>query len=580
MENYYTDERNVQIVIALLKAYNIKKIIVSPGATNISFVGSIQNDNFFEVYSCVDERSAAYMACGMAAESGEPVVINCTGATSSRNWLPGLTEAFYRKLPILALSSSQDSCKIGHLVAQVTDRRTPPIDSVVRSYEVGLVNSDNDEFDATVKVNSAIHLLFRNGGGPVHINLITAYSRNYTVRMIPPVRKITYYNNFDYAPEISEGKIAIAIGTHTVWSKHLVDLIDRFCEVHNAVVFCDHTSGYSGKYKVNLSISFSQVNYYSTLRNINLLIHIGEVSGDYYNLYLLKPLKVWRVSPDGEIRDLYHKLDSVFDMTEEDFFSHYSMGETKPTTYMEECENEYNTYISKLTELPFSNLWVANKIKDMFPANSVLHLGILNSLRSWNYFKLPPTVQCSSNTGGFGIDGIMSSLIGASLCNSDKLYYCILGDLSFFYDLNSIGNRHIRNNVRILLINNGRGQEFRNRSHAGNLFDDEADRLIAAAGHFGYMSDSLVKGIAGSLGYLYLSASSKEEFEKSIGVFMDPNMNTSSMIFEIFTDTKDESNALDMVTHLADDSKTVVKEVIKSIIGENGYVSVKKMLGK
>ena len=94
------------------------------------------------------------------------------------------------------------------------------------------------------------------------------------------------------------------------------------------------------------------------------------------------------------------------------------------------------------------------------------------------------------------------------------------------------------------------------------------------------MSDSLVKGIAGSLGYLYLSASSKEEFEKSIGVFMDPNMNTSSMIFEIFTDTKDESNALDMVTHLADDSKTVVKEVIKSIIGENGYVSVKKMLGK
>lgn len=103
MEKYYTSERNAQIVIALLKANNIRKIIVSPGATNITFVASIQQDPYFEIYSSVDERSAAYMACGLAAESGEPVVLSCTGATASRNYLPGLTEAFYRKLPVLAI---------------------------------------------------------------------------------------------------------------------------------------------------------------------------------------------------------------------------------------------------------------------------------------------------------------------------------------------------------------------------------------------------------------------------------------------------------------------------------------------
>ena len=97
MEKYYTSERNAQIVIALLKANNIRKIIVSPGATNITFVASIQQDPYFEIYSSVDERSAAYMACGLAAESGEPVVLSCTGATASRNYLPGLTEAFYRR---------------------------------------------------------------------------------------------------------------------------------------------------------------------------------------------------------------------------------------------------------------------------------------------------------------------------------------------------------------------------------------------------------------------------------------------------------------------------------------------------
>ena len=110
-KKYYTVERNVQIVIALLKANGIKRVIASPGKTNMTFVGSIQQDPFFEIYSSVDERSAAYLACGMAAETGEPVVLSCTGATASRNYMPGLTEAYYRRDPpcfLVTFSPSDD----------------------------------------------------------------------------------------------------------------------------------------------------------------------------------------------------------------------------------------------------------------------------------------------------------------------------------------------------------------------------------------------------------------------------------------------------------------------------------------
>lgn len=62
MEKYYTDEKNAQIVIALLKKHGINQIIASPGTTNIPIVGSVQNDPFFTVFSSVDERSAAYMS--------------------------------------------------------------------------------------------------------------------------------------------------------------------------------------------------------------------------------------------------------------------------------------------------------------------------------------------------------------------------------------------------------------------------------------------------------------------------------------------------------------------------------------
>ena len=107
MEQYYTNERNVQIVIGLLKAHGIKRIVASPGSTNVTFVASVQQDPWFEIYSCVDERSAAYMACGIALETGEPCVLSCTGATASRNYFSALTEAYYRKLPILAITSTQ-----------------------------------------------------------------------------------------------------------------------------------------------------------------------------------------------------------------------------------------------------------------------------------------------------------------------------------------------------------------------------------------------------------------------------------------------------------------------------------------
>ena len=153
---FYTSERNIQILISLLKANGIKKVVASPGATNITFVASLQQDTFFEMYSSVDERSAAYIACGLAAQSGEPVVLTCTGATASRNYFPGLTEAYYRKLPVLAVTSTQNEARIGHLRAQVIDRSSQPKDIVILSEHVRSIVTEEDEWDATVRLNRAI----------------------------------------------------------------------------------------------------------------------------------------------------------------------------------------------------------------------------------------------------------------------------------------------------------------------------------------------------------------------------------------------------------------------------------------
>ena len=205
---HYTDERNVQIVIALLKAHGIRRVIASPGTTNMTFVVSVQNDPWFQLWSSVDERSAAYLACGMAAETGEPVVISCTGATASRNYLPGLTEAYYRKLPVLAITSTRGNHKIGHLIDQQIDRRNIPNDVSMESVTLPMVKDSEDEHCCEIEANKAILALFLNGGGPAHINLYTRYSKDFSVKVLPAATPIFRHTAHDNLPPIPmDGRI-------------------------------------------------------------------------------------------------------------------------------------------------------------------------------------------------------------------------------------------------------------------------------------------------------------------------------------------------------------------------------------
>ena len=183
--------------------------------------------------------------------------------------------------------------------------------------------------------------------------------------------------------------------------------------------------------------------------------------------------------------------------------------------------------------------------------------------------------------GGFGIDGTLSTMIGASLVHPDKLYYAILGDLAFFYDLNVIGNRNIGNNVRILLINNGRGVEFHTYRHSASKFGDDTDKYIAAAWHNGNQSQTLVRAIAESLGFEYLTASDKEEFESTYARFVNPVID-KRIIFEVFTQKTDDADVLRLIRTInGEQRKTILqqmKNVVKNTLGDSRVNALKKIL--
>jgi len=580
----YTDEKNVLILIALLKANGINRIIASPGTTNMTFVSSLQNDDYFKIISCVDERSAAYLACGLASD-GNPVVITCTGATASRNYLPGLTEAFYRKLPIMAVCGHRGVSSIGHLIDQQIDRRVEPNDISRCNVWLPFVKDDEDEEFCINEGNKAILSLFRLGGGPVVVNLCTRYSQKMTVDELPEVPVVCFHSSCNSLPPLPTGRIAIFAGEHSGYSETETSIIDAFCESHNAVVFCDHSSGYYGRFAIHAALFLAQ-KASPFQKEIDLLISIGEISGDYYSL-CLSPKTEWRVSQDGELRNRFHKLSRVFEMPIENFFSSYSNESPVHNEFYKACKEEYYRVFHGIPELPFGNIWIAQTLSSHLPSPSFLQLGILNSLRSWNFFELPKGVKSYANVGGFGIDGTLSTVVGRSLLFPDYLHFCVLGDLSFFYDLNSLGNRHVGRNLRILLINNGIGAEFCNYGHPAYFLSDSARPNIAAEGHFGNKSKELVRGLVSSLGFRYLTASNKEEFLQNVSEFISTDI-CKSIIFEVFVDSKNEDIALQTIINILlpiDEPKDDiplferVKQNLSETIGKEKIKALKVIFG-
>ena len=575
----YTDEVNVQILVSLMKHHGVCRVVASPGATNVTLVACLQRDPYFTVYSSVDERSAAYMACGIAAETGEPVALSCTGATASRNYIPGLTEAFYRKLPVLAVTSTQHLGRIGHMYPQVIDRTNELNDICRVSVRCPTVHSSTDRWACEANLNRALLELTREGGGPVHVDMVTTYSGNFDVAELPAARAVDRVERGGELPSLAGKRVAVYVGAHRPWSESAVEACEAFCERYGAVVFCDHTSNYPGAHGVMGALVATQSRYAAPCMAIDVMVHIGEITGAYASP---NPRQTWRVSLDGQPRDPFGKLRYVFDMGEEEFFRAYAEVEGEPAglDLAADWRAEDARIRAKISELPFSNIWCAQHMAPMLPGGSVLHLGILNSLRSWNFFPTDPSIRAYCNTGGFGIDGCMSTLIGASLASPEKLFFGVVGDLACFYDLNSLGNRHVARNVRIMVVDNGVGTEFKNFNHKAAAFGEEADAYMAARGHYGNRSHELLRHYAEDLGFEYLCASAKEEFLAAVERFTTPGQAERPMLFEVFTDSQGESDALEAVYSLEINAVGVAKDAVRGILGEKGIAAVKKVLGR
>ena len=526
------NQRAIEIVKELLKKHNIKRVVINPGGTNIALVQALQEDTFFLLYSVVDERSAIYFAIGLYLQTGEIIATSCTSAQATRNYIPGLTEAYYKRVPILAITMEKHPRFIGQEYMQAPDQTSLPRDCIKKSFELPFIGNIHDEYACIRMVNEAMEEISYEGYGPVQLCIPWV---DFPIKeTTPKVRLIKRYDRFDKSYKLFGKRIMIVIGEHRPFSDEDRTAIERFAECYDCVIYTNHLSNYKGKYSVNANLEFTVTNIDEFAENYapDLLISIGGQTGDYpFYLILSKPelanTEHWRINEDGKIIDTYDKLTRVFECSIKDFFNDTIRTNTSSHEYYQKFVSFCNN-VNRAVDVPFSNAFAAQVLHDKIPKNSIVQFSILNSLRVWNLFDLDPTIECYSNVGAFGIDGGMSTLIGQSV-TTEKLCFMIIGDLAFYYDMNSLGIRHIKNNVRILLVNNNGGVEF--KLNDGN--HKKTDQYIAASGHF-----KNAKGWAESCGFRYISASSKDEFLNSYKHFTGTS--EKPIVFEMFVSDRND----------------------------------------
>ena len=325
--------RSVQILLDLLKQYGIQDIILSPGGSDIPLIHSIETDGYFKCYSVVDERSAAYFTMGVAQQKNRPCACVCTSGTAVCNYLPGITEAFYQSVPVLAITADKNPYYQGQLEIQKIEQ-THMFDGVVKkSVELPIIRNADDEWLCNRLVNEALLALTHHGTGPVQINIpIVGRTDIFDNKELPCERKINiveWVENDDiwkeYADELTlSGRVLFVIGQGVTFKKETISLLEEINKKCNCVFSVEHLSNLNCEGCI-YTYPVSEINARSSLEKLvpDLVISVG----DNLSAYNLRPflrsnykkMSNWLISEHVEIRDAYKCLTAVFDMKFEDF---------------------------------------------------------------------------------------------------------------------------------------------------------------------------------------------------------------------------------------------------------------------
>ncbi len=523
-------------IAAACAAADIRNAIICPGSRNAPITMAFARHTEIECHSVVDERSAGFIALGMAQQSHSLVVLICTSGSAVVNFYPAVVEAFYQRIPLLIITADRPPELIDQWDGQNLHQDNIFGKHVKASYTMPDDYSLPEIFSQTTL--QAYKDSMQGIKGPVHINV--------------PLREPLYEakgEKFSY-PEIefkSNNQYSQTVNT--------LALEEVFTQTQKVLIF--NGAGFISDTNVKALLAFNNkavvlsdavsnmhavgnVKYWDFLLSKkelleglvpDILITTGT-STVSKNLKLFfrkyKPKYHFHISPTGDIADPFQTAPYLVKGKIHLVLSKLNW-ENKNDEYLKTWK-QWDNKIDSLTssffkDTDFSEFSSVNQILNALPKQSVLQLSNSMAVRWANLLGAPKHLSSiHSNRGVSGIDGCTSTAVGAAF-EVKETVTLITGDVAFFYDSNALWNKFAPANLRIVILNNGGGGIFRlidgpqQMPELGEFLETKHQRE----------AELLVK----DMGAEYAAVSNYAELAKELESFYDPS--NKPKVLEVFT---------------------------------------------
>ena len=472
-----SNKKNVQLLAEILTQNKISDVVISPGSRNAALTIQFTNDKRFTCYSIVDERSAAFVALGMAKKTQKPVVLCCTSGSAVANYYPAITEAFYANIPLIVISADRPEIYIDNFDGQTIRQQNIFELHSSGNFQLTENEDENSMLQNEKLICEALQICIKKSS-PVHINFPFSeplYEQSYN--------DLTFPKNYTIESQKTENQINSKFWKFwnaTSRKMILCGMLERNTELENLliqlskdnslVIFTETTSNLSHHnfFPSIDKLLFSFDDEFIQEFQPELLLTIGQnvVSKKVKDFLRKCNLKEhWHL-------DEYWQPDTYFQLTEKlKYDKKYFVNEllknaikndsdyfVRWKNFEQQKRNHHNEYLQKIE---FSDLKVFEFLSESIAENTCIHFSNSSVIRYSQLFDFNSKFEIYCNRGTSGIDGCSSTFIGFSIKNPHQKNLLITGDISFFYDSNALWNNYIPNNCKIILLNNGGGNIFR-----------------------------------------------------------------------------------------------------------------------
>lgn len=544
----YSDKKSILQLAALLEAHGVTKVVLCPGSRNAPIVHTLSTHPAFTCYSVTDERSAGYFALGLALNGGSPAAVCCTSGTALLNLHPAVAEAYYQQVPLVVISADRPAAWIGQMDGQTLPQPGVFRNLVKKSVDLPEIHTEEDEWYCNRLINEALLETNHRGKGPVHINIpISEPLFRFTSESLPEVRTITRYRGLN----VYDREYNTLLERLNKYNRRMIvvgqmNLIYLFEKKHTKLLY-KHFAWLT-EHIGNQTIPGIPVKNFDTalyampdekraqMAPELLITYGGHVVSKRLKQFLRAnpPKEHWHVSPDGEVVDLYGSLTTIIEMEPFEFLEKIAVFlDNRTPEYPRVWENYCKTIPEP--QFAYSEMAAVGALMRALPPTCALHLANSSAIRYAQLYAIAPTVEVCCNRGTSGIEGSLSTAVGYAAA-SDKLNFVVIGDLSFFYDMNALWNTAIRPNLRILLLNNGGGEIF--HTLPGLDMSGTSHKFITA------VHQTSARGWAEERGFRYLRADDEAGLAEAMTSFVSAEPAEQPLLLEVFTNKNKDARIL------------------------------------